>query len=140
MIKKVVSLCIPALFGCFIGTQSMAATVAAESMHYGNTSATSLKKSGDASIVVTNCSDQMANVGAWFTDGSSKAMPIYPVGSYPMNMISIDNSYHFVNISVTAMDGTTLFPYQPVYPGQHVNIGCGAKKLGAHPAVTVSAH
>ncbi|MCX7125958.1 MAG: hypothetical protein NTU49_09570 [Gammaproteobacteria bacterium] len=108
-------------------TQAMAGTAAA-SMHYGKQTIAGT----DAPIVITNCSDQSANVSADFTDGSSKEMPIYPVFQYPMNIISICESAPYVMIEVDALDGTVLFPQQAVYPGQDVNIGCSAEQKLSH--------
>lgn len=114
---------------------------AANSMHYGMPTASAKTVQGFGSIVITNCSYQMADVSAWFVDGSFKFMPIYPVTRYPENMISIDNPFPFVDIQVAAFDGTVLFPEQAVYPGQHVNIGCGETlSASSHvkPTVTIS--
>lgn len=114
---------------------------AASSMHYGMSTASAKTAQGFGSIVITNCSYQAAIVSAWFIDSSFKSMPIYPVTQYPENVISIDNPYPFVDIQVTAFDGTVLFPEQAVYPGQHVNIGCGEKLSTlshAKPAVTIN--
>jgi hypothetical protein len=83
----------------------------------------------------------MDNVSAQFVDGSSKTMTIYPQYQYPMNIISIDNSYPYVNIEVDATDGTVLYPNQAVYPGQHVNIGCSTvAKLQKQATITVSSN
>ena len=125
---------------CLTSTASLAAT-ASESMHYGKPA---ILKSGvgttsSSSIVITNCTDDMDNVSAQFVDGSNKTMTIYPQYRYPMNIISIDNSYPYVNIEVDATDGTVLYPDQPVYPGQHVNIGCDTvAKLGKQAIVSVN--
>ena len=126
-----------------VSTATFAAS-ASSSMHYGKPAA--VLKSGvgskdGTSIVVTNCTYGVDTVSADFTDGSSNTMTIYPAFRYPMNIISIDNSYPYVNIEVDAADGTVLFPEQPVYPGQHVNIGCGQQaNLGKQAIVSVSAH
>lgn len=97
----------------------------ASSMHYGNAP---IKSSGYPSIVITNYSDEFANVTANFVDGSSNTMTIYPYGDYPRNVISIDDPYPYVDIMITADDGTLLFPEQAVYPGQHVDIGSPDQK------------
>ncbi len=125
---------------CLASTATLAET-ASDSMHYGKPA---MLKSGvgatnSSSIVITNCTNDMDNVSAQFTDGSNKTMTIYPQYQYPMNIISIDNSYPFVNIEVDTTDGTVLFPNQPVYPGQHVNIGCSTvAKLGKQSIVSVN--
>ncbi len=127
---------------CLTSTASLAAT-ASDSMHYGKPAIlkSNVGTSDSNSIVITNCTDNMENVSAQFVDGSDKTMTIYPQYQYPMNVISIDNSYPYVNIEVDATDGTVLYPDQPVYPGQHVNIGCDATaKLGKLASVTVSSH
>lgn len=98
-------------------------TTAAQSMHYGKTVTQVKSTSGSRPIVITNYSNQYANVRADFVDGSSNTMTIYPAGDYPRDIISIDRAYPHVDIEVTATDGTVLFPEQPVYPGQNVNIG-----------------
>lgn len=125
---------------CLASTASLAAT-AADSMHYGKPAMlkSAVGTSNSNSIVITNCTDDMDNVSAQFVDGSDKTMTIYPRYQYPMNIISIDNSYPYVNIEVDATDGTVLYPDQPVYPGQHVNIGCATvAKLGKHAIVSIN--
>ncbi|OGT26531.1 MAG: hypothetical protein A2624_06930 [Gammaproteobacteria bacterium RIFCSPHIGHO2_01_FULL_42_8] len=113
-------------------------------MHYGpaKVARTQVQSKDAYSVTVTNCSYQMENVYAWFTDGSSKEMPIYPANNYPMNIISIDypSDYPYVYIEVTALDGTVLFPQTAEYPGAYVNIGCddATLKAGKYPVVTVT--
>ena len=132
------------VISCVLANTAFAGTTkqAASSMHYGMPMVLNAesKTQGYGPIVITNCSYQMDIVSAWFVNGSFNTMPIYPVTAYPRNVISIDDPYPYVNIEVDAFDGTILFPEQPVYPGQDVNIGCGAnvKTLTAKPVVTIS--
>ena len=138
-IKTLSAVVVTSLF-CLASTASLAAT-ASDSMHYGKPAMlkSSVGATNSSSIVITNCTNDMDNVSAQFFDTSSKTMTIYPQYQYPMNIISIDNSYPYVNIEIDATDGTVLYPDQPVYPGQHVNIGCSTvAKLGKQSIVSVN--
>lgn len=130
-----------ALSAAFFCTAGHAAT-AASSMHYGQPLMmlkAKAKSKDSGAIIITNYTYQTDYVSAWFTDGSSNIdMPIYPEDQSPMNMISIENSFPYVNIEVQAQDGTVLYAYQPVYPGQNVNIGPYNPKLTKTPTVTVT--
>ncbi len=132
--KKIISSLALAL--CFsTGLALAGSSTAASSMHYGKSNLLSGSQYG--SIVITNCSFQMASVSASFTDGSYNTMPIYPQGDYPENIISIDNAFPYVDIEINAADGTVLFPDQPVYPGQYIGIGCYTKSAQAKQTVVV---
>lgn len=125
---KKMNLIFAVLFSIFSLCAFAAITPASDSMHYGVTkNANALKATAQSSaIVVTNCSDEAVNVFAQFTDGSQKGMVLESVDNAPYNVISIDNPYPYVMIQVSAMDGDILYPMQQVFPGQHVNVGCGA--------------
>lgn len=135
--KKILSI-LTAVSVTFFACQAMANTMA-NKMHYG-TPIQSSKTAGVSDhgpIIITNRSYQYANVSAHFIDGSSNTMTIYPRGHYPRNVISIEDPYPYVDIEITATDGSVLFPDQAVYPGQNVVIN-PANQGKIKPSVSIS--
>lgn len=95
-------------------------------MHYGlpNTSTLLQAKAGYAdSIVITNETNYTDTVRAWFVDGSSADLPIYPVSNFPYNVISIDPPYSYPYVTMEVdHDGMVISGPFTAYPGDRYTI------------------
>ncbi|HLD84373.1 MAG TPA: hypothetical protein VI844_01225 [Coxiellaceae bacterium] len=101
---------------CAIASTAMASTFASQ-MHYGKPAATATNAPGD--IVVTNYTQQIDTLQAWFSDGSYGSMPIYALSQSPDNIVSIPASC--IQIVATDPFNNVLVNEMP-YPGEYIPI------------------